>query len=86
MNLLGETDWDPATIYRNLVKLKESGITSVVSRAAGIDRYAIADKQEEIVNTHTSFAMIAEKWRVSQVKSKLKGQWTEPGLQPLKMQ
>ena len=46
LNLLGETDWDPATIYRNLVKLKESGITSVVSRAAGIDRYAIADEQE----------------------------------------
>ena len=39
---LGETDWDPATIYRNLVKLRESGVALVVSRAEGIDRYALA--------------------------------------------
>ena len=39
---LGETDWDPATIYRNLVKLKEAGLAPVVSRAEGIDRYALA--------------------------------------------
>ena len=38
---LGETDWDPATIYRNLVKLKEAGVAPVVSRAEGIDRYAL---------------------------------------------
>jgi len=47
LNLLGETDWDPATIYRNLVKLTESGIASVVSQAAGIDRYAITQTQGE---------------------------------------
>ncbi|MEO1170726.1 MAG: transcriptional repressor [Myxococcota bacterium] len=38
---LGETDWDPSTIYRNLVKLRESGIAPVASRAEGIDRYAL---------------------------------------------
>ena len=47
LNLLGETNWDPATIYRNLVKLKESGITSVVSRAEGIDRYALKGSKED---------------------------------------
>ena len=39
---LGETDWDPATIYRNLVKLRDAGIAPVVSRVDGIDRYAMA--------------------------------------------
>ncbi len=38
---LGTTDWDPATIYRNLVKLKEVGLALVVSRAGGVDRYAM---------------------------------------------
>lgn len=42
---LGETDWDPATIYRNLVKLKDAGVAPVVSRAEGIDRYAFAKAQ-----------------------------------------
>ena len=39
---IGESDWDPATIYRNLVKLRDAGLAVVVSRAGGIDRYAIA--------------------------------------------
>ena len=39
---LGTTDWDPATIYRNLVKLRDAGIAPVVSRAEGIDRYALS--------------------------------------------
>lgn len=38
---LGDTDWDPATVYRNLIKLKEAGIAAVVSRVEGISRYAI---------------------------------------------
>lgn len=38
---LGETDWDPATIYRNLVKLRDAGVALVVSRVEGIDRYAL---------------------------------------------
>lgn len=39
---LGETDWDPATIYRNLVKLSDAGIASVVSRVGGINRYTLS--------------------------------------------
>lgn len=42
---LGETDWDPATIYRNLVKLRDAGVAPVVSRAEGIDRYSLARAQ-----------------------------------------
>lgn len=39
---LGETDWNPATIYRNLVKLRDGGIALVVNRAEGSDRYVMA--------------------------------------------
>ena len=50
---LGETDWDPATIYRNLVKLKEAGIASIVSRAEGISRYALSSgKNDEHQHPH----------------------------------
>ena len=38
---LGDTDWDPATVYRNLIKLREAEITTVISRAEGISRYAL---------------------------------------------
>ena len=38
---LGDTDWDQATIYRNLVKLCDVGVAHVVSRADGIARYAL---------------------------------------------
>jgi len=38
---LGDSDWDPTTIYRNLVKLAEVGIAPVVSRVEGQDRYAL---------------------------------------------
>jgi Fur family ferric uptake transcriptional regulator len=44
---LGETDWDQATIYRNLVKLRDAGIAKVVSRADGIDRYALSGAQDD---------------------------------------
>ena len=40
---LGDTDWDPTTIYRNLIKLKEVGVLSVVSRVEGISRYALSN-------------------------------------------
>ena len=40
LDRLGETDWDPATIYRNLVKLRDAGLAPVV-RAGGVDRYAL---------------------------------------------
>ena len=44
---LGETDWDPATIYRNLVKLRDAGVAPVVSRVEGIDRYALAGAEDD---------------------------------------
>ena len=51
--LLGETDWDPATVYRNLIKLKEAGVATVVSRAEGISRYAIkTDEMDEHLHPH----------------------------------
>ncbi|MEM9593079.1 MAG: transcriptional repressor [Acidobacteriota bacterium] len=43
---LGKTDWDPATIYRNLVKLRDAGVAPVVSRMEGIDRYALAQQDD----------------------------------------
>ena len=39
LNLLGNTDWDQATVYRNLIKLTEAGLTRVVSRAKGMACY-----------------------------------------------
>lgn len=47
LDLLGDSDWDQATIYRNLVKLREAGLAPVVSRADGIDRYALAGRHED---------------------------------------
>ncbi|MDE2806238.1 MAG: transcriptional repressor [Gemmatimonadota bacterium] len=47
LDLLGDSDWDQATIYRNLVKLREAGLAPVVSRADGIDRYALAGDHED---------------------------------------
>lgn len=49
---LGDTDWDPATIYRNLVKLRDAELATV-SRLAGIDRYALAS--EEGAHEHAHF-------------------------------
>lgn len=47
VEVLGVTDWDPATIYRNLVKLRDAGLAPVVSQVGGIDRYALLDKAED---------------------------------------
>ena len=44
---LGDVDWDQATIYRNLVKLREAGLAAVVSRANGIDRYAFTTARDD---------------------------------------
>lgn len=51
---LGETDWDPATIYRNLVKLRDAGVASVVSRAGGSDRYSLV-KPDDGSHHHAHF-------------------------------
>jgi len=47
LQTLGEVDWDPATVYRNLVKLKKAGAASVVSRANGIDRYVLSTREAD---------------------------------------
>ncbi len=44
---LGDADVDQATIYRNLIKLREAGLTLLVSRIDGIDRYALAGNQDD---------------------------------------
>ena len=33
---LGETDWDPATVYRNLVKLRDAGLAPIAHRTDGL--------------------------------------------------
>ena len=55
LNTLGDMDWDPATIFRNLVKLREAGIAPVVSRADGIDRYILKTNQNDL-HQHPHFA------------------------------
>jgi Fur family ferric uptake transcriptional regulator len=39
---LGDTAWDPVTIYRNLVRLRDAEIAPISSCAGGIDRDALA--------------------------------------------
>lgn len=50
---LGPSDWDPATVYRNLVKLSEAGLVSRVRGVGGMDRYALATQGE--LHTHPHF-------------------------------
>ena len=52
---LGDMDWDPTTIFRNLVKLKEAGLAPVVSRLDGIDRYALKTDEGDI-HQHPHFS------------------------------
>lgn len=49
---LGSTDWDPTTVYRNLVKLAEAGVAQIVTRAGGMDRYALAEEAESEESPH----------------------------------
>lgn len=43
LDIMGDgAECDPATVYRNLVRLTEAGITKIVSRAEGMSRYALA--------------------------------------------
>lgn len=44
---IGTDEWDPATIYRNLVKLRDAGVALLVSRLEGIDRYALARGKDD---------------------------------------
>ncbi|MDE3003109.1 MAG: Fur family transcriptional regulator [Gemmatimonadota bacterium] len=47
LDRLGDVDWDQATIYRNLVKLREAGLAPVISRMDGMDRYAFAGDRND---------------------------------------
>ncbi len=43
---LGDQAWDPATLFRNLVKLEEAGLARVVSHAGGMARYELTIGQD----------------------------------------
>jgi Fur family ferric uptake transcriptional regulator len=51
---VGVGQWDPATIYRNLVKLVEVGLIRVASTAEGITRYESRKAGEE-AHVHPHF-------------------------------
>ena len=46
LDKLGDSDWDQATIYRNLVKLRTPASRPWLSHG-GIDRYAVAGDPED---------------------------------------
>ncbi len=52
---LGDQDWDPATVYRNLIKLTECGIAVVVDYADGMTRYALAGPKHDGTHSHAHF-------------------------------
>jgi Fe2+ or Zn2+ uptake regulation protein len=50
-----ESDWDRATIFRNLVKLCDVGLVRVSSHAGGLTRYeAVRDPGHEHLHAHFS--------------------------------
>ena len=52
---LGETTWDPATIFRNLIKLCEVGLVRLSSHAGGLARYeAVQEPGHEHLHAHFS--------------------------------
>ncbi len=52
---LSATDCDPATIYRNLVRLTEVGIVRIVSHAEGQARYALITPGADEEHLHPHF-------------------------------
>ena len=48
-------DCDPATIYRNLVKLTEVGLTRVASQVHGKPRYELASRPDVSIHKHPHF-------------------------------
>ncbi|HPF36299.1 transcriptional repressor [bacterium] len=52
---LGDTDWDRATTYRNLVRLTDAGLARVVSRAGGMARYTAVRDGGESEHAHPHF-------------------------------
>lgn len=55
---LASADFDSATVYRNLVRLSESGVLDVVSRAGGMARYAIAESEHGNHDSHLHFLCV----------------------------
>ena len=55
---LGSQDWDPATVYRNLVRLEEEGLARVVSRAGGMARYEFVTEAEPPEHAHPHFVCV----------------------------
>lgn len=53
--VLGESDWDRATIFRNLVKLEELDFARIASRVGGITRYE-AKSRGDAPHVHPHFA------------------------------
>lgn len=52
---LGEKEGDPATVFRNLIKLEEKGLAQVTSRIGGVARYEAALPGDE-PHVHPHFA------------------------------
>lgn len=50
-----DADWDQATIYRNLVKFAQVGLTRVASEAGGLTRYELADGRGVRQHVHPHF-------------------------------
>lgn len=53
---LDDSDVDPATVYRNLVRLTELGVTRIVSHASGRARYELVDTSTTESHDHPHFA------------------------------
>lgn len=49
---------DPATVYRNLVKLEEVGLAQIVSRAEGMARYEMVLDSKAHQHTHPHFLCV----------------------------
>jgi Fur family transcriptional regulator, ferric uptake regulator len=52
---LGRSDWDQATLYRNLLKLVDANLARVVSRVGGITKYEILEESNK-PHLHPHFA------------------------------
>ena len=53
--MMAGSDWDAATIYRNLIKLKETGLATVVSNVDGQARYALVTENSHTEHAHPHF-------------------------------
>ncbi len=52
---LGECEWDPTTVYRNLIKLRDAGVATALGRVDGIDRYELIGDGPDGGSTHAHF-------------------------------